>query len=115
VATVILLDKLYFSATLLLDHGLGSMRQKPSDAMPTRTALSRKYRSRAFYIVISCIALFAGISAIADRTSKYRHGLQYGALQRRALEKLDPMRLIKRDEEVAQQFISPRFPTKGSM
>jgi hypothetical protein len=60
----------------------------------------RKYRFRAFYITILCLSLLAVASLLADQSARYRHGVQYGATQRRALERLDLRRLVKRDEEV---------------
>jgi len=46
------------------------------------------------------ISAFAVISMFADQIGRYHHGLRYGAAQRRALEQLDIMRLVKRDAEV---------------
>jgi sodium/potassium/calcium exchanger 6 len=79
------------------------MRKTSSNAVPNRTTkLERKFRFRAFYITVLCISLFAVVSLVADRTARYRHGAQYGAAQRRALEELDVTRLVKRDEEVCK-------------
>ncbi|KAE9381592.1 hypothetical protein N431DRAFT_392944 [Stipitochalara longipes BDJ] len=76
------------------------MLKKSSHAVPNRTrSLPRKFRLRAFYITVLCISLFAVVSLLADQTARYRHGVQYGAAQRRALEELDFTRLVKRDEE----------------
>jgi hypothetical protein len=78
-----------------------NMRQTSSNAAPNRTVkLQRTFRFRAFYITILCISLFAVVSLVVNQTARYRHGVQYGAAQRRALEELNATRLVKRDEEV---------------
>ncbi len=79
--------------------------------MPYRTAsLPRKFRLRAFYVTVLCLSLFAAISLVADQTARYRHGVQYGLAQRRALEELDITRLVKRDEEVCKTpYILPSY------
>lgn len=59
------------------------------------------YRSfRAFYITILIISALAIFSLVADQAARYRHGVEYGVAQRRALAELDPLRKVKRDEEV---------------
>lgn len=40
------------------------------------------------------------LSLVAHQSAKYGQGKQYGVAQRRALDKLDSSRLVKRDEEV---------------
>ncbi|KAH6709332.1 Sodium/calcium exchanger protein-domain-containing protein [Leptodontidium sp. MPI-SDFR-AT-0119] len=76
------------------------MRQQSPKAVLKHTPRSpRTFRFRAFYITILCLSLLAVISLVADQSARYRHGTQYGLAQRRALEQLDPHRLVKRDEE----------------
>lgn len=55
---------------------------------------------RAFYITILIISALAIFSLVADQAARYRHGIHYGVAQRRALAELDPLRKVKRDEEV---------------
>jgi len=72
---------------------------------PRRPTVRPQYRSfRAFYITVVVLSFFAIISLLADQATRYRHGLNYGAAQRRALDQLDVARLIKRDEEVPKPF-----------
>ena len=79
------------------------MQQTFSSAVPNRTRRSTGiYKFRAFYLTILCISLFTIASLGADWVARYRHGTQYGAAQRRALEELDITRLVKRDEEVCK-------------
>jgi hypothetical protein len=73
--------------------------------MQTTKELARRPRARlsfrAFYISILLISVFAVFSLITEQTLRFHHGLQYGIAQRRAVAELDPMRLLKRDEEVS--------------
>lgn len=69
-----------------------------------------KYRSfRSFYITVLILSLFAVVSLVADQAARYRQGTQYGLAQKRALEQLDPGRLVKRDIEVTHSQKILRF------
>lgn len=78
------------------------MQKILSKAVPNRMGNlpHKKHRFRAFYVTILCISMLAVTSLVADQSARYRHGVQYGATQRRDLERLDITRLVKRDEEV---------------
>ncbi|KAL2064763.1 hypothetical protein VTL71DRAFT_3902 [Oculimacula yallundae] len=76
------------------------MRRQSPNAVSGRISRSpRRFRFRAFYITVLCLSLLAVLSLVADQSARYRHGAQYGLAQKRALEQLDPHRLVKRDEE----------------
>ncbi|KFY18314.1 hypothetical protein V491_04791 [Pseudogymnoascus sp. VKM F-3775] len=63
-----------------------------------RRAMS-KFSFRAFYISTLLLCTFALVSLVTTQTARYKHGNQYGAVQRRAVAELDANRLLKRDEE----------------
>ena len=91
------------SDTICARSWLSSMRKISSNAVLERTAtVQRKFRFRAFYITVLCLSFLAAVSLLADQSARYRYGPQYGLAQRRALDQLDPGRLVKRDEEVRQ-------------
>ena len=90
---------------MLADLALRNMRQKSSNVVLNRQMqLPRKNGFRTFYLTILCISLLAVLSLVADQIARYRHGVQYGTAQKRALEQLDVTRLVKRDEEVITPY-----------
>jgi hypothetical protein len=82
------------------------MRYPISNSVLGSRAKSKFFRT--FYITIFLISAFAAFSIVADRSTRYFQGDQYGVTQNRALAEVDVIRLLKRHEEVCEdsrQFV----------
>lgn len=75
-----------------------------TDAIGAARKKRDKYSFRAFYISTLVLCTFALVSLARNQYNAYSHGGENSLLARRAIEELDPGRVVKTDQEVCALY-----------